>query len=228
MFVILVLMTHESNKELCFLNLLLHTRLEVRDHYLNTIVKEVYDNIAQALSLVRLQLTEEYNSSAGNEITRKAREQISITIQDLRRVCKMLYPEKFLNNGPCFDRALGLLVKDGCPQASFESGASDDLPVHIQNETGILAFGLLQKMLNLIPPDEKQAVQSVKVQSGRDTLTIIIACTAQPAWKGPSPEQMKSSELVGFEQVLMAGGDLLVTRAGNVKEIKLLIPINQS
>jgi hypothetical protein len=35
---------------------LLRTRLRIREHYLQTAVKDVYDNIGQVLSLIRLQL----------------------------------------------------------------------------------------------------------------------------------------------------------------------------
>src|SRR5688572_30801693 len=65
----------------------LRARLEIRDFFLKNLFREVYENIGQVLSLVRVMLA---SPGAGTE---RASELVGKSIRDLRQMCKSFFPD---------------------------------------------------------------------------------------------------------------------------------------
>jgi len=93
--------------ELLYRYELLLARLNVREHYLRTAVREVYENIGQVLGLIRVQLsswqvgTKQYHHP---EIDASG-ELVGQTIRDLRAMCRLFYPEETITGSPGFVKA---------------------------------------------------------------------------------------------------------------------------
>jgi len=65
----------------------LRARLEIRDFFLKSLFREVYENIGQMLSLVR------FNLAGANPRAEAASELVAQVIRDLRQLCKNFYPD---------------------------------------------------------------------------------------------------------------------------------------
>lgn len=65
----------------------LRARLEIRDFFLKNLFREVYENIAQLLSLVRVLLARPDNR------VEEASELVGRSIRDLRDMCRSFYPD---------------------------------------------------------------------------------------------------------------------------------------
>lgn len=82
-------------KKLLYHYEILQARLDIRDFFLKTAVREVYENIGQVLSLVRMQLSF-VNKDAGespSESMPHPGELVSQSIRDLRSMCRIFYPD---------------------------------------------------------------------------------------------------------------------------------------
>jgi hypothetical protein len=84
-----------ENKQLFLKYEILRARLEIREFFLKTAVKEVYENIGQVLSLVRMQLAvfdPKKTGHATEEITQSG-DLVGQSIKDLRSMCRSFYPD---------------------------------------------------------------------------------------------------------------------------------------
>src|SRR5215210_9587793 len=85
----------QDDKKLIAMIEALRARLEIRDFFLKTAVRDVYENIGQVLSLVRMQLAH-LNTNAKVDINEKidtSGNLIGQSIRDLRVMCRNFYPD---------------------------------------------------------------------------------------------------------------------------------------
>ena len=112
-----------SYRELLYLYEILHTRLEIREHFLKTVVKEVYENIGQVLSLIRVQLSF-YGQTLKQGKMKKldsSGELVGKTIRDLRDMCQLFYPEADIISGAGFNRAVEHEIKTYLPGSGLSN-----------------------------------------------------------------------------------------------------------
>jgi hypothetical protein len=91
-----------ENKQLLIKYEILRARLEIREFFLKTSVKEVYENIGQVLSLVRMQLSIFDPEKLGHktEDIVQSGDLVGQSIRDLRSMCRSFYPDvDLLKNG---------------------------------------------------------------------------------------------------------------------------------
>src|SRR5262245_21081184 len=92
-----------NNKTLFDLEVL-RARLEIRDFFLKDLYREVYENIGQLLSLVRVML-----AKPGDRVE-PASELVGKTIRELREMCRQFYPDEDLLKENGFNQAMSKII----------------------------------------------------------------------------------------------------------------------
>src|SRR5437868_1494947 len=97
----------KPHEQLLFRHEALRARLDIRDFFLKNTVREVYENIGQVLSLVRMQLA---LLAADTKAVVKSVESpgnlVGQSIRDLRVMCKSFYPDAEILSDQGFVEAL--------------------------------------------------------------------------------------------------------------------------
>jgi hypothetical protein len=138
-----------SYKRLLLQYEILRARLEIREFFLNAIVKNVYENIGQVLSLVHMQLallnlhkdSMENITSSGNLVGQ--------SIRDLRNMCHSFYPDIELLKGGGWIGALNTTCKILDPDTEkniIVSGTLEDIAYNRM----LILYGMLQEILTSI------------------------------------------------------------------------------
>jgi len=101
-----------AHEQLLFRHEVLRARLDIRDFFLKNTVREVYENIGQVLSLVRMQLamldSDKKTAVASIETPGNL---VGQSIRDLRVMCKSFYPDADILNETGFVEALWNTVR---------------------------------------------------------------------------------------------------------------------
>ena len=108
-----------SYEKLLYRYELMHSQLEVRKYFLNTVVREIYDNICQVLSYVRIQfaLAESRENEQWRSMGGEAYTQLGKVIGDLRELCRLFDPMEQLVSNTGFLKAFEWGVRSLFPQA---------------------------------------------------------------------------------------------------------------
>src|SRR5687767_13845730 len=146
-------------------------RLELKEVFLRTIVQEVYENIGQLLSLIRVQI----GLLAGQENLVNnidTGELIGQAIRDLRNMCRHFYPE------------LELLADDNLSYSLQQEinriyRGQEINPVQVKGAPGILSqgtqlllFRMLQEIIYAIRFDEEQKLLKTELHYNKDNLSV--------------------------------------------------------
>jgi nitrate/nitrite-specific signal transduction histidine kinase len=140
----------KSHEQLLFSHEALRARLDIRDFFLQNTVREVYENIGQVLSLVRMQLA---MLAADTKVALKSVESpgnlVGQSIRDLRVMCKSFYPDAEILNEEGFVEALRDTVKI---LYQYEDSAItvDGVQKEIQPELKLVVFKMIQEILTLV------------------------------------------------------------------------------
>lgn len=144
---------NESSTELTYQHEVLLAKLEIRDHYLQTIVKEIYENTGQLLSLVRVQL-----AIIGSKIDGESRSGIEESgnlvariIRDLREMSKHFDPENEILSSEsglinALKRELNINIEDNTGNKVKVKG----IPSALLPNSGIIFFSVILEITSLI------------------------------------------------------------------------------
>ena len=140
----------KAHKQLLFSHEALRARLDIRDFFLKYTVREVYENIGQVLSLVRMQLA---MLAADTKAVLKSVESpgnlVGQSIRDLRVMCKSFYPDAEILNEEGFVEALRDTVKI-LYQSEEPVITVNGIQKEIQPELKLVVFKMIQEILTLI------------------------------------------------------------------------------
>jgi hypothetical protein len=200
---------HKSDhyNELMFRHELLKARVEVRDHYLKCIIREVYENIGQVLSLVRIQLAMIPTENSG--IEKKAADEtghlVGQVIRDLRSLCEKFYlgSEKFTPDELC--QALESECRLAFPGATLRVGQK---PVLMDFNITSISFYIVKTIFTLIR--ENGELLSLQISGDDKHLYFDLKYAGCISWKDLS------------NHVELMGGSLEVQKDSS--NIKLTIP----
>lgn len=203
---------------------ILYARLTIREHYLETVIKDVYENISQVLALVRVQLGVLQLDSSIQE-KKKADvpgELIGAAIRDLRNMCRSFYPDISLDTPAKINKVIASVVYHIYPGLAPEFNE----PYAMQPVTGSNSFmlpSLVLDILKLIKKDRQQLVEIKTVYRGRYAAVFIL-------YKGDTvnfKQKKHDTSLPPDKRARLAGGSLEIKKInGSVIRIKLVIPIN--
>lgn len=217
-----------SYKELLYQYEILRARLEIREHYLSTVVKEVYDNIGQVLSLIRVQLTllRSDLEISKNEKLDSSGELVGKTIRDLRSMCQLFYPEADIMTCQGFNKAIEHEVKTLYPDAICFSEPGNKIPERINEDKGLVVFGILLEVFRLIKQQNKGKLVSLNIKYRDNKVSIVID------FSGEIIKENKTAGQADFDLSIFARAELLNGKlqiknvAGDHRRVKLVIPIN--
>lgn len=216
----------QTNKKLLFLNEVLQARLFIRDFYLKNTTREVYENVGQLLSVVRMKLGEIIlirDEISKNKIE-TAGELVAKSIKELRLISQSFFPDKDIQkeqgeiNG--FKYILEVLYPASKNDIIQKSRKND-----IQSELKVIIFKMVLEILQEINEFQREITQfSIDYTKTK----IIISITY-------SGEKIKIKDIISKEptslplpeRVQFINGKLTVSNAGpNAVLIKLISPLN--
>jgi len=170
---------------------LLRTRLEIQEETFKSISQEIHDNIGQALSFVKLNITT-INEKIPDEVKEKLTESknlLSKSIQDLRDIARSLNPDFLTEIGltGAIEQQLQLLEKTGQYKSAFI--ISGDVYKNDQQRE-LVVFRIVQELLNNIVKHAEANVVNIKMNYLTDKLMI----TVEDNGKGFDVNSMRSIE----------------------------------
>src|SRR3954454_3116502 len=140
----------KSHEQLLFSHEALRARLDIRDFFLKNTVREVYENIGQVLSLVRMQLAMlATDTKAPLKSAESPGHLVGQSIRDLRVMCKSFYPDADILNEEGFVEALRDTVKI-LYQYDEPVITINGIEKETQPELKLVIFKMIQEMLTLI------------------------------------------------------------------------------
>ncbi len=220
---------HEQYEALLYQYEVLRARLKVREHYLKTVVREVYENIGQVLSLIRVQLSSlNFDiETAGKEKIDTSGELVGQTIRDLRTICQLFYPEQDIITSAGFNRVLVQEINAQYPGAYCNVVEGNSAAANFNGEKGLILFGILLEIFILIKEKQKGNINSAEVKYTNSQLTVGIDYSGEIIRRGKIKNRPGLIELSIFERATLLGGDLKIKNTGDGnRRIKLVVPIN--
>jgi nitrate/nitrite-specific signal transduction histidine kinase len=217
-----------SYRKLLYQYEILRARLEIREHYLATVVKEVYDNIGQVLSLIRVQLTllRSDFETAKKENLDPPGELVGKTIRDLRNMCQLFHPEADMITGSGFNRAVEQEIKTWCPEAICYIDEGSVIPGTINEEKGLVLFGILLEMFDQVKQQGKAKLNSVGIKYTGNKINMAVDYSGEIIKRNKNSKS-ENVNLSIFERAELLGGKLQIKNCGHdCIRIKLVIPIN--
>ncbi len=215
----------EDSKKLIYYYEVLRARFEIRDFFLKTSVLEVYENIGQVLSLVRMQLSlfDPFSPKKSFEDITNAGELVGQSIRDLRMLCSNFYPDETIVHDGGFTLALEQTMR--MLQLPFSKIKTTGHELKIPSDLKLIIFKMLQEILVTIKEQSDSAVQlSINFKNSIATYTF----------KYNSNNLQFSSTIIAedghtlslLERVKLINAELIVTQTKTKQNLtKLIVPI---
>lgn len=206
-------------------------RLTIREHYLKTVVKEVYENIGQVLSLirVRLSLLQPDLSAGSKEKIDVSGELVGQTIRELRTMCQLFYPEEEINSPSGFCNALAREIKIQYPAAECHFPEERMTTPKLDRERELLLFGILLEIFTLINGKQTGRLNSATIKYAGDKININIDYSGEIIRRNKTKRVTGFLNLSVFDRAELLGGVLQIKNAGHGnRRIKLVAPIKRT
>ncbi|MET0394583.1 MAG: histidine kinase dimerization/phosphoacceptor domain-containing protein, partial [Chitinophagaceae bacterium] len=169
-----------SYQELLYEYELLRARLGIREHYVKTIVQEIYDNIGQVLSLVRVQLA---MLNPGGKADEKAMldssgQLVGAAIRDLRSMCRQFQPEEAITGWADFNDAFSAAVKSTFPGAAYRVQQTDPPAIMAKSRIMIL-LNLLLDMMDMLRENETRKLVAADMSCLQEEIVCCMQYTGE-------------------------------------------------
>jgi hypothetical protein len=200
----------------------LRARLNIRDFFIENAVRQIYDNVGQVLSLVRMDLDVVRSDRNLVALMQSAGQLVAQSIRDLRFMSKNFNPDTHLLQHAGFTestrRVIEILYPKNAPLVSFK-----EQQIGMQPEVKLIAFSMLLKMLISIKEAQKTCSEVI-VSSTRTALQIALRFkdkSAKLIW------QHKAEEFIGLTQTvaLLDGEFRNISGGKGMTTWKLKIPL---
>ncbi len=207
----------------------LRTRLKIREHYLGTVVKEVYENIGQMLSLIRVKLSTlqlGFESSATETIDSSG-EMVGKTINELRSMCRLFYPEEEIISGYGFYKVISEEIRVKFPEATCFIDDTIKVTDDIRGEKGLIVFGILLEIISMLDKHQPAKIVSATINQDKNKIIFIVTYSGEMTWEKNKKDASGFFDLTIFDRAELLGGRLQIkTKGHDVRRIKLEVPIN--
>jgi len=201
----------------------------IRVPALKTVVREVYENIGQMLSMVRIQISTSntgYNEVPGKEEA-DAGSLVGKAIRDLRNLCKHIYPDQ-----ECVAELANVLEKN---MQSFNGYPVSNrieitgLPSKRDMKTGFILFRIIQEILFTLQRQNTTGEPLIRLTYRRSTTQVTIEYFGQLIdWSKSQEDYSAYIGLTGLsipETMALVGGRLSARRTKeNLARIRVIIP----
>jgi signal transduction histidine kinase len=132
-----------------FDQVLLQSRIEIKEQTFKTISQELQDNLGETLTLAKLNLNriKLENQADAQEKLNGAIDVLSHTIQSMRDLSRSLHAEIIQRNGlvNALEKETDLIRRLGVLQTSFHIGGN---PIHIDDNKSLIIFRIVQEALH--------------------------------------------------------------------------------
>lgn len=191
---------NEKKEELSrnFEKQLLHTKLEIQNETLNSVSREIHDNIGQVLSFVKLSLStsDRLKPADKDEKIQESIQLISEVIGDLRDLSKSLSFDKIKREGlvQVIIHETERLQKSGVIDASVVLRGD---PVQMSGQVDLVLYRIFQEILNntLKHSESKDIFIDLKFEEKCFILTI------KDSGKGFCEESIEKGQGLGLENI---------------------------
>jgi glucose-6-phosphate-specific signal transduction histidine kinase len=220
---------NEQYEKLLYQYEVLLARLTIREHYLKTVVKEVYENIGQVLSLIRVQLSSFHAEISGGskEKIDSSGELVGQTIRELRTMCHLFYPEEDIISSAGFNKTLAREIKDQFPGAVCHIPEEGLIAPKLDREKGLLLFGILLELFNLIRGKDSGKIHSATIKYSEEKIYLSIDCSGGIIRRNKIKKSAGLPDLSVYEKLALLGGELQIKNStAKNRRIKLVSPIN--
>ena len=176
---------------------ILQSQLEIQEQTFKNISQEIHDNIGQVLSLAKLNLNTIQHTDNGETIA-LTEELLGKAIGDLRDLSRSLNSEKITDIGICLaiKHELGIIEKVAKIKTVFNCF---DEEVPLGNEQTIIAFRMMQEILNNILKHAKASLITADIATADERYTAI---TITDNGKGFDIDKLNTSETgIGLKSI---------------------------
>ena len=156
-------------------NTLLQSQLEIQEQTLQTISREIHDNIGQKLTLAKLYLnTLSYTESGILKL--QVNDSVNIigeAINSLSDISRSMSSEIILNNGliKALEFEAKQLAKPGIYKMNFSATGS---PIFMKTETELVLFRMVQEALNNVVKHANATIIDINLDYSATSLTVEI------------------------------------------------------
>lgn len=199
---------------------ILLAKLSVREHFLKTVVREVYENIGQVLSLIRVQL---YSRQPGVD---SSGELVGQTIRELRAMCRFFYPEEYMLNNQGLAGAIQSEILAQWPGAVCTIPGGPLYLTGLSEDRAVLLYSIVLELLQQLHQQHNGQLQAAIISQEANTLLLQLDYTGAPIRRTRRGPLEKKRNLSIFDRVELLGGTLEIKKTGtDLRRIKLALPI---
>ena len=177
----------EPTRKLLYKHEVLRAKLELKDHMLESVVRDIYEQTGQVLSLVRFQLATIQSQLSGDlkpEIT-DAGNLVGEAISRLRKISKKLFPEQ------------GILTHSGFIEMLHDEWKTDvagnsevfqvsGTPATLALEPGLLLLAVLLNIISSIKTVSVENTLRLKIEYTETEVVVLINYRGKPIDLGTS------------------------------------------
>jgi signal transduction histidine kinase len=217
----------QEYKRLLYQYEILRARLEIRDFFLKTTVREVYENIGQVLSLVRMQLAfiEPKQKATIREEVSSSGELVGQTIRDLRSMCRSFYPDLDILKENGFIDAIKATLDILFPNTPINIEVKG-VPEKVSQGLRLIVFKMLQEIL--ISIDElKGLLNKLVISISKVEATFVVEYKGEPInFNNKNNDQAVNPASSLTERLELIGGSFSIKNDPENTSIQFIVPLN--
>jgi signal transduction histidine kinase len=219
----------KNHQQLLYEREVMWARYDIREHYLKNIVCEVYDNISQALTLVRVQLS---LISLENIESKSAISEPGIlvgkAIDDLRHMCRSFYLERELLAKEGFVAALEYELLLFSLKEKNVKVKVNGAPLTLEAGMQLILFRMVQEILQIIRNSRHESI-GINLDYKKNDFTITIRYQGRvvvfPVATNQDDTQLKIGRLRLPERAALLGGKLAInSRKPDITSVTIRVP----
>jgi glucose-6-phosphate-specific signal transduction histidine kinase len=206
---------------------ILLARLSVREHFLKTVVGEVYENIGQVLSLIRVQLTSLQSGlpADSSESIDQSSQLVGQTIRELRTMCKLFYPEHTVIESQGIAVAIKNEITNQFPAAAVHFPDQSDLLSGLSAERSLLLYSIILQLLQLIHNMKGGTLIRASLLPKKYHAMMVLEYSGAPISRTKAAEPGMNRHLSVYDRVELLGGKLEIKKNNLFnRQIKVELP----
>jgi hypothetical protein len=209
----------EPTRKLLFQHEVLRAKLELKTHLLESVVKDIYEQTGQVLSLVRVRLAtveDQLDEHLKSEIVETGI-LVGDAISRLRRISKHLFPEQEIVTDSGFLKILNDALKidfDSSADILHVSGTTSSL----DEEPGVILLAIILNILSFIKTLSIENTLNVKIEYMEEDICISISYRGRPidlGFAGSLNENVLSANLNIQQRLQLIRGSITTETADN-------------
>ena len=215
----------EPNYALLYDSQVLRAKIAIRDHYLKNVVKEIYENSGQLLSLVRIQLENLKRQTADELQTRisSSGELVGEVIQNLREMSRNFSPEKDITSEAGIVSALERELNNYSGQNRPARITVTGMPFAIAPDAGLIYFHLILDISFVLTSLYGEESLAMDITYTHLQLSILIKYDLKPTGIVEEEEELRKLELE--ERINLIGGKLFIyKKQESIGQIEISLP----